>query len=164
MATVKGQNLRIFLGNGDSTPIAAALQCDLSVQLNVQQYTTKDDEGAWAKNMAVSLSWSVKANGAVTTDPTRNDAASMMARVGQIVHLQLALAGGDLNSEKGDTILAGDAIITDVNITAQNRTRGTFDVTFTGQKNMLFPLNLLVSSNPSHLVSSDGHTLAAGAN
>ena len=57
-----------------------------------------------------------------------------------------------------------DAIITDVNITAQNRTRGTFDVTFTGQKNMLFPLNLLVSSNPSHLVTSDGHTLAAGAN
>ena len=42
MATVKGQNLRIFLGNADPVPFAAALQCTLEIQMNVQPYSTKE--------------------------------------------------------------------------------------------------------------------------
>ena len=63
MATVKGQNLRIFV---DGRAIGAALECQLQLQLNVTPYSTKDDEGAWTKNRVVSLQWSVTANAVVT--------------------------------------------------------------------------------------------------
>ena len=37
MATIKGQNLRVFVG---SRAIIAALDCQLQLQLNVTQYST----------------------------------------------------------------------------------------------------------------------------
>ena len=87
MATVKGQNLRIFLGNAETAPIAAALSCTLEIQMNVQERSTKDDEGGWAKNHVASLAWNVKVNGAVTLDPDRNDPATLMNRIGQQVYV-----------------------------------------------------------------------------
>ena len=161
MATVKGQNLRIFLGKGDSVPIAAALQCDLQIQLNVQERSTKDDEGGWAKNHAASLAWNVKVNGAVTLDPDRNDPATLMNRIGQQVYVTLATASGEKNSDMGGMLVCGYAIISDVQITAQNRQRGTFDVTLTGCKNLINEVRRLRTSQGHYLKTTDGHILAA---
>jgi len=161
MATVKGQNLRIFLGNGGSAPIAAALECSLQIQLNVQERSTKDDEGGWAKNRTVSLAWNVRVNSAVTNDEGRNDTASLTNRIGQQVYVQMSLAGGIQNSEQGDTMIAGYAILSDVSVTAQNRQRGTCEIQLTGCKNLLTEIRALCSSNPHYLVSSDGHLLTA---
>ena len=163
MATVKGQNLRIFMGNGSGslTAIAAAQQCDLSVRLGVKSISTKDDTGDFATMIALRLSWEVRANGVVTADPTRNDPSTLMDRIGQTVHVQLALASGEKNSEMGDILLAGDAIISDVQITAPNDEESTYQVTLTGKKNMLTDIRALVTSNPHYLVTSDGHVLTA---
>lgn len=161
MATVKGQNLRIFLGNGSSTPIAAALECSLQIQLNVQERSTKDDEGCWAKNHVASLAWNVKVNGAVTLDPDRNDPATLMDRIGQQVYVKLATASGEKNSDIGGMIIAGYAILSDVQITAQNRQRGTFDVTLTGCKNLINEVRRLRTSQGHYLKTTDGHILAA---
>ena len=120
MATVKGQNLRIFVGNGDATAIAAALTCTLEIQMNVQEKSTKDDEGGWARHHVASLNWNVKVNGAVTIDPDRNDPASLMDRIGQQVYVKLALASGDLNSDMGDMILFWTT-------SARRRTHGGWD-------------------------------------
>ena len=45
MATIKGQNLRLFMENGSGhySAIAAAQSCNLSVRLSVKQISTKDD-------------------------------------------------------------------------------------------------------------------------
>ena len=77
MAKVKGQNLRLFMdnGNGNQVAIAAAQQCDLNIRLNVKQVTTKDDEDDFATQIAVGLSWTVRSRGVVTSDPDRNDPA-----------------------------------------------------------------------------------------
>ena len=66
MATVKGENLRIFIND---VVIAASKQCDLSVRLDVQESSTKDDTGDWASQMVVRLGWELRANGVVTVDP-----------------------------------------------------------------------------------------------
>lgn len=161
MATVKGQNLRIFVGNGDATAIAAALTCTLEIQMNVQEKSTKDDECGWARHHVASLNWNVKVNGAVTIDPDRNDPASLMDRIGQQVYVKLALASGDLNSDMGDMLVAGYAILNDVQITAQNRQRGTYDVTLTGCKNLLNEIRRLKTSDGHYLKTTDGHLLAA---
>ncbi len=158
MATIKGQNLRIFIGG---KPIAAALQCSLSVQAGVAQISSKDDVNSFAQHTVVSLAWSLKANGVVSIDADRNDTASLLDRMGQTVSVELALASGDKNSTEGDIILSGDAIITDVQITAENRRRGLYDLTLTGKKNMLFPLRVLRSSQQHVLRTSNGKVLVA---
>ena len=86
MATIKGQNLRVFLNN---VVIAAAQQCQLNVKLDVKQISTKDDTDDFAKNIALKLSWSVSANGVVTVDPDRNDPSTLMDRIGQTVRVEL---------------------------------------------------------------------------
>jgi hypothetical protein len=97
------------------------------VRLNVKQISTKDDTDDFARHIVLRLSWSVTAKGVVTTDPDRNDPSTLMDRVGQTVHVQLALASGTQNSEQGDVMLAGDAIIQDVQITTERVTDDTQD-------------------------------------
>lgn len=157
MATVKGQNLRIFI---DNVVVAAALQCDVHVALTTKSVSTKDS-GAFDDLMVVSLAWDAKANGAVTADPDRNDPASLMNRIGQTVKVQFALASGEKNSEEGDLLLAGEAILSDVKVTAENRRRGTYDIVLTGCKNLLGEIRLLRTSDGNYLRTTSGHLLAA---
>lgn len=163
MATVKGQNLRIFMDNGSGslTAIAAAQQCDLSVRLGVKSISTKDDTGDFATMIALRLSWEVRANGVVTADPTRNDQSTLMDRIGQTVHVQLALASGEKNSEMGDILLAGDAIISDVQITAPNDEESTYQVTLTGKKNMLTDIREIITADHHNIRTADGHIVMA---
>ena len=86
---------------------------------------------------------------------------SLLDRIGQTVRVQLALSSGTQNSEISEAIVAGDAIISDVQITAENRKRGLFDITLTGKKNMLFDLRMLITSDGHCLRTSDGHILFA---
>jgi len=160
MATVKGQNLRVFVG---SRAIIAALDCQLQLQLNVTQYSTKDDEGAWTKNRAVSLQWSVTANAAVTDEQELGaiGVAEIADLIGQTVQVQLATASGDKNRERGVQMMAGEAIVSDVQYTAQNRQRTTCQITLTGKKNTLIDLRALMSSERHYLVSADSHRLMA---
>lgn len=160
MATVKGQNLRIFVGG---RAIIAALDCQLQLQLNVMPYSTKDDEGAWTKNRAVSLQWSVTANAAVTDEEELGaiGVAELSDLIGQKVQVQLAPASGYKNRESGETMLAGDAIVSDIQYTAQNRQRTTAQITLTGKRNALIDLRALMSADEHHLVSSNGSKLFA---
>lgn len=160
MATVKGQNLRVYVG---SRAIIAALDCQLNVQLNVQPYSTKDDEGSWTNNRAVKLQWSVTANAAVT-DEQELDAigvSELADLIGQTVRVQLNTSEGEKNREATEHLLAGNAILSDVQITAANRQRATAQITLTGKANMLIDLRYLVSSDGHYLRSADGHVLTA---
>ena len=73
----------------------------------------------------------------------------------------LALASGEQNSTMGAMLVCGYAILNDVQITAQNRQRGTYDVTLTGCKNLINEIRRLRSSEGHYLKTADGHYLAA---
>ena len=163
MATIKGQNLRLFMenGSGQMSAIAAAQQCQLSLRLEVKQTSTKDDTDDFAKNIALKLSWSVSANGVVTVDPDRNDPSSLMNRIGQTVRVELATASGDQNSDMGEQLLAGDAIISDVQIQASNEDESTYSIQLTGKKNMLTDIRLIVTSDDHYIRTADGNLVAA---
>lgn len=71
MATVKGQNLRIYVedSNDDNMRcIAAATSCTLHVAAQVQDNSSKDTANAWAQNEVVGLSWDVSADALVVED------------------------------------------------------------------------------------------------
>ena len=160
MATVKGQNLRIFV---DGLAIGAALDCQLQLQLNVTPYSTKDDEGAWTKNRVVSLQWSVTAN-AVLTDIDYVEAigvSDLTELIGQTVQVQLNTTNGEMNRESTGQLLAGDAIISDVQYTAQNRQRTTCQVTLTGKKNALIDLREIITADGHNIRTADGHIVFA---
>ena len=160
MATVKGQNLRIFVG---SRAIAAALDCQLQLQLNVSPYSTKDDEGAFTKNTVASLQWSVTANAAVTDDDqlTAIGVTELADMVGQSVQVQLNTTNGDQNREESQQLLAGEAILSDVQYTAQNRQRSTCQITLTGKKNMLIDLRYIITADEHYIRTADGHIVMA---
>lgn len=163
MATIKGQNLRLFMenGSGQMSAIAAARQCQLNIRLEVRQISTKDDTDDFAQNIALKLSWSVSANGVVTIDPERNDPVSLMDRIGQTVRVELATAGGNQNSDIGEQLLAGDAILSDVEIQATNDEESTYSIQLTGKKNMLTDISALMSADEHYLVSANGSKLFA---
>ncbi len=160
MATVKGQNLRVFVG---SRAIAAALDCQLQLQLNVTPYSTKDDEGAFTKNRVVSLQWSVTANAAVTDDAELDaiGVAGLADMIGQPVQVQLNTTNGEKNREELQQLLAGEAILSDVQYTAQNRQRSTCQITLTGKKNMLIDLRYIITANEHYIRTADGHIVMA---
>lgn len=160
MATVKGQNLRIFVG---SRAIAAALDCQLQLQLNVTPYSTKDDEGAFTQNRVVSVQWSVTANAVVTDDQELDaiGAAELSDLLGQTVQVQLNTAAGEKNREQQEQLLAGEAILSDVQITAQNRQRTTCQVTLTGKKNALIDLRYIITADDNYIRTADGHLVMA---
>ena len=153
MATVKGQNLRIFVGG---RAIIAALDCQLQLSLNVTPYSTKDDEGAWTK-------WSVTANAAVTDEEELGaiGVAELSDLIGQTVQVQLATASGDKNRESGEQLLAGDAIVSDIQYTAQNRQRTTCQVTLTGKKNALIDLREIITADGHNIRTADSHIVFA---
>ena len=158
MATVKGQNLRLFINN---VVIAAAQQCSLKVQLSVAQSSTKDDTDDFATNEAMKLTWSVSANGLVTYDPDRNDPVSLMDRIGQTVRVELGTASGVKNSDMGELLLAGDAIISDVQIEATNNEESTYSVQLTGKKNMLTDLRMIVTADGHNIRTANEHIVYA---
>ena len=163
MATIKGQNLRLFMSNGSGqlSAIAAAQQCQLSVRLDVKQISTKDDTDDFASNLALKLSWSLSASGVVTIDPDRNDPVSLMDRIGQTVRVELATAGGEKNSEMDEQLLAGDAIITDVQIQATNAEESTYSIQLTGKKNMLTDIRAIVTADSHYIRTASGNIVCA---
>ena len=87
--------------------------------------------------------------------------AELSDLIGQTVQVQLATASGDKNRESGEQLLAGDAIVSDIQYTAQNRQRTTCQVTLTGKKNALIDLRALMSADGHCLVSANGSKLFA---
>ena len=160
MATIKGQNLRLFVG---SRAIAAALECQLQVKLNLTSYSTKDDEGGFTKHSVASVQWSATAT-AVVTDDTELAAigmAELADMIGQSVQMQMHTTGGEQNREELQQLLAGEAILSDVQCTAQNRQRSTYQITLTGKKNMLIDLRYIITADGHYSRTADNHSVAA---
>ena len=63
MATIKGQNLRIYIAN---KCVGASTSCSLHCVANVEAISTKDDEGDFVRNQVVSLSWDATVDALVT--------------------------------------------------------------------------------------------------
>ena len=133
---IKGQNLRIFVNN---RVLAMALSCDVNIQSVLKNISNKDSVDGWAVNVVTSLNWNVKAQVVVCDDidygVTVDELKDM---VGTAVQIDFATADGTHNADKGDSIVSGWAILTDVNITAEKRNRSLCDIQLTG-KGVLSP-------------------------
>ena len=156
MAVVKGQHLRLFL---DGLAIAAAQTCDVKIHLDVLEANTKDDTDDWGHFIGSNLSWEASTSGLVVIDEDAQDFTDLMDLIGETVVVEFGLAGSIQNRTNQETIMRGEAVITDVNINASNRANSTFTCVMTGVKNLLAPLAHLCSSEPYRLVTSNSKAL-----
>lgn len=138
MATIKGQNLRVMVGG---KCIAMATSCTFHVSAQMEDSSTKDSTGDWQEQEVVGLSWDAQTDSLVTlTDNGSNgelpqDLLSLIINK-TAVTLTFDQTTGTNNRTSVSPASAikksGQAFVTDVNITAQNRQNSTISVQFQG--------------------------------
>lgn len=132
MATIKGQNLRLFV---QGIVVGYATTCQAHVSAQLSNTTTKDDTDDWANNDVTGLSWDVSSD-ALVGDPesggkTYQQLLSVMVSKTK-VSVSFSMASGSHNATEGSSYLSGQAYITDIQATATNRENSTFTVQLTG--------------------------------
>ena len=122
MATIKGENLRILVGPDTEhlQCIAAATSCVVHLALQLEEDTTKDVVDDWINREPVAINWDVQADALIISgddDEYRPGAKAL-----------------DQNRDAvADAMqLTGSAILSDLNITAQNADVATGQAKFTG--------------------------------
>lgn len=138
MATIKGQNLRILAGPDTShlKCIAAATSCAVHLSLQVEEDSTKDTEDDWLINEPVGVNWDVQTDALVTDTPEGALAVSDLT-VGMVYVIRFSQTAGAAGEKNRDAVasviqMTGDAILSDLTITAQNEAVTTYSCKFTG--------------------------------
>lgn len=140
----KGQFVRLFLGNDNTaTPskvIAAAKQLSLHISLTLEDTTTKDTQGNWQSQEPTGLSYDITSSALVRSGDVITSAieANGLTEVEAIyesstpVKFFIAFASGANQRTKGNTIISGSVIITQLQIAAPNRGNATYNTTLNG--------------------------------
>ena len=136
MATIKGQNLRILVGADTSSLkcVAAAQSCELRIDAIVESTGSKDEDGVWDTKDVTQLDWELTCDALVTigTDLTGTQLANLT--VGQTYTVRLSQTGSTQNrTQTANRLqLTGKAILSDLQVSAQNRKQATYTAKFTG--------------------------------
>ena len=138
MATIKGQNLRVMVGG---KCIAMATSCTFHVSAQLEDSSSKDSTGDWQEQEVTGLSWDASTDSLVTlTDISGRtdgelpqDLLSLIISKTPVTLTFDQTAGTNNRTGQNSAIKkSGQAYVTDVNITAQNRQNSTISVQFTG--------------------------------
>ena len=136
MATIKGQNLRMMVGG---KCIAMATSCTFHISAQVESASTKDDANDFEVNEVTGLSWDANTDSLVTLEDNGTNGELPTDLLSLIINKTLVTLTFDTTAGTNNRVgqnsaikRSGQAWVTDVNITAQNRANSTISVKFTG--------------------------------
>lgn len=139
MATIKGENLRILMGADTQhlTCVAASTNAVVHLSLQVEEDTTKDTEDDWIEQSPVAINWDAQVDALVLLDSQETGATIDDLVVGQVYVLrfsQTATTAGTQNRTPITNViqLTGSAILSDLQLTAQDQDIATYSAKFTG--------------------------------
>lgn len=143
MATIKGENLRVMVGDDIEhlQCIAASTSCTLHCALQVQEDTTKDTVDDWLEQEPVGLNWDVQVELLIISDDDeeyRPGAKNIdQLQVGRVYQLRFTRTAGAAGEQNRDAVadamqFTGFAILSDLQITSQNTEIATARAQFTG--------------------------------
>jgi len=140
MATIKGQNLRIMIGEDeeDLQCIAASTNCQVHLALQIEEDTSKDDDSDWLTKSPVGISWDASVDALIIENDSEDDAVTAdMLQVGRVYLLRFTQTVGAAGEKNRDTVAneiqyTGSAILSDLQQTSQNQEAATFTAQFTG--------------------------------
>jgi predicted secreted protein len=117
---VMGQNFRAFVG-GSAVPEATS--CQVTIQGNMEDGSTKDNVGGWNEEMMTSKQWSVQ------VDDVDASLATLRALITRFNSDSKTTVGWDQTAgaqnsvaQHADFARSGQAILNDLSIQANNRT------------------------------------------
>ena len=136
MATIKGQNLRVMVGG---KCIAMATSCQFHVSAQLEDSSTKDSVGDFQEQEVTGLSWDAQTDSLVTLEDNGTngelpqDLLSLMINKTKVT-LTFDQTAGTNNRVGQNSVIkkTGQAYVSDINISAQNRQNSTISVQFTG--------------------------------
>lgn len=143
MATIKGENLRVMVG--DDTEhlqcIAASTNCVAHAAVEMAEDTTKDTTGDWVEREPVSINWDVQVEALVISEDDEEYRPGAMnidqLQVGRVYQLRFTRTAGASGEQNRDAVedamqFTGSAILSDLQITSQNAEIATARAQFTG--------------------------------
>jgi hypothetical protein len=136
MGTIKGQNLRVMAGG---KCIAMATSCQFHVSAQLEDSSTKDSVGDFQEQEVTGLSWDAQTDSLVTLEDNGTngelpqDLLSLMINKTKVT-LTFDQTAGTNNRVGQNSVIkkTGQAYVSDINISAQNRQNSTISVQFTG--------------------------------
>ena len=140
----KGELIRLFLSSDDaSSPskvIAAAQQLSIHFSCTVESSVTKDSVGDWDEQEITGITYDITSQALVRSGETIEsqveaqdlDSIEDIYEAGTPVNWQIANVSGDNNRTKGTVLFSGAAVLTQLSIQAQNRTKATYQTSLAG--------------------------------
>ena len=130
MGKIKGQNLRIFV-NGDC--VVAATQCQIQIQGNTEDSSTKDTTNAFARESVVSKSWNVSVDSLEAT-PAYIKSLLNIIIAKQPVTIKWDQTAGEQNrvGQNAGFARTGSAFLTDFSLSTPNRQNASLTIQLTG--------------------------------
>lgn len=136
MATIKGQNLRVMVGG---KCIAMATSCQFHISAQMEDSSTKDSTGDFQEQEVTGLSWDAQTDSLVTLEDNGTngelpqDILSLIINKTKVTLTFDQTAGANNRVGQNSVIKkTGEAYVSDVQITAQNRQNSTMTVQFQG--------------------------------
>ena len=144
MADINGQNLRVLLGDDDEhlACVAAATNCQVHLSLEMQEDTTKDTDDDWIPMEPVGINWDVSVDALVLLDNEETGVTVNSLQVGRVYRLRFAQTAGATGQQNRDAVsnrlqLTGNAILSDLQLTAQNQDESQYTAKFTGHGDLV---------------------------
>jgi len=120
LTKIMGQNFRVFVG-GSAVP--EATNCQVTIQGNLEDATTKDSTGGWNEEQMTSKQWSVQ------VDDVDTSLATLRALITRFNSDSKTSVGWDQTAgaqnreaQTASFARSGQAILNDLSINANNRT------------------------------------------
>lgn len=117
---IMGQNFRAFIG-GAAVP--EATNCQVSIQGNVEDASTKDSVGGWNEEQMTSKQWSVQVD---NVDASLSNLRALITRFNSdtktTVGWDQTAGGQNRTAQNAPFARSGSAILNDLSIQASNRT------------------------------------------
>ena len=128
MGTLKGQNLRVFVG---SSVVAKATSCTITLTNNTDDTSTKDDVGMAAKPSVLTKSWQVQVDSLDVTDTGTFLTAIKSATAFTLIWDETSTTD-NTTAQEADFARTGSAYCTDASFVFNDREYATKSLQFTG--------------------------------
>ena len=135
MATISGGEVRLFLSTDGTTYKAFAAETECSYEMNAEtREVTSKDVAVFRTYVTSAKTWSVTGTMLLGDD----DAAAwnpdeLYAKVGDVVYLRITqVAAGGVTPVSGETKIEGQAILTQLSVSAPDKDNGSVSFTLNG--------------------------------
>ena len=126
---LKGQNLRVFVGESTAAVVACATSCAIDLTANTESASTKDDSGLIEQKEVSSVAGTVSVDALVLVSE-QDTVKSALQLIGKRVQLECNITNGAQNRDKAGAIFTAEALCTSVSVNAQNKQNVSYSVKY----------------------------------